>query len=187
MLAVGSLSTGDLSVFTGTNYSTQAIPILCIYDFCNFNLPLSGHSSPFCCRLVKLYRVICCRVMYKLYILMYWWQTSLVVFYIFISTSNLYVQQCGQLTGAAQCGVYKCNKKSTKCNWWYEMCMCLYGAKPTWRHSTASALTSCISILLWGEGHLHRGWICAPNLCHRRCAHLYIATPPLFTILGCET
>ena len=37
---------------------------------------------------------------------------SLVVFYIFISTSNLYVQQCGQLTGAALCDVYKCNAKS---------------------------------------------------------------------------
>ena len=27
-----------------------------------------------------------------------------------------------------------------------------------------------------GEGHLHRGWISAPKLCHRRCAHLHIAT-----------
>ena len=30
-----------------------------------------------------------------------------------------------------------------------EMCMCLYSAKPTWRHGTASALTSRICILLW--------------------------------------
>ena len=29
-LVVGSLSTGDLSVFTGTNSSTLAIPILCL-------------------------------------------------------------------------------------------------------------------------------------------------------------
>ena len=32
-----------------------------------------------------------------------------------------------------------------------------------------------------GEGHLHRGWICAPKLCHRRCAHLHIATAPKST------
>ena len=41
---------------------------------------------------------------------------SLVVFYIFISTSNLYVQQCSQITGAALYDVYKCNMKST--NMW---------------------------------------------------------------------
>ena len=38
---------------------------------------------------------------------------SLVVFYIFISTSSLYVQQFGQITGAALCDVYKWNAKST--------------------------------------------------------------------------
>ena len=50
-----------------------------------------------------------------------------IVFYIFISTSGLYVQQCGQLTGAAQCDVYKCNAKSNVSSSGVDMkCACAY-------------------------------------------------------------
>ena len=60
---------------------------------------------------------------------------------------------------------------------WLTECVtawCIYTVKPTWRHCTASALTSLISILLWGEGHSHRSWICAPKLCHGQMCYLHI-------------
>ena len=54
MLVGGSLSTGDLSVFTGTNYSILTIPILCICVFYDIYLLPPGCSSPFCCCHVKV-------------------------------------------------------------------------------------------------------------------------------------
>ena len=86
MLVVGSLSTEDLSVFTGTNCSTLAIPILCIYVFCIFlssslRLLISLLLLP--CNIVKIYS--CGLVMINLYILM---TNFSAVFYMFISTSG---------------------------------------------------------------------------------------------------
>ena len=47
---------------------------------------------------------------------------------------------------------------------------CIYSVKPTWRHSTASALTSLISIWLRGEGHLHRAESVLQTCVMGRCA-----------------
>ena len=46
----------------------------------------------------------------------------------------------------------------------------IYSVKPTWRHGTASALTSLISIWLRGEGHLHRAESVLQNCVMGRCA-----------------
>ena len=51
---------------------------------------------------------------------------------------------------------------------------CIYTVKPTWRHGTASALTSLISILLQGEGCLHRAESVLQNCVMGRCANLHI-------------
>ena len=48
-----------------------------------------------------------------------------------------------------------------------------------WLEDTSTAST-LISIC---EGHLHRGWICAPKLCHKKMcsfAYLHTATSPFF-------
>ena len=47
---------------------------------------------------------------------------------------------------------------------------CIYSVKPTWRHGTASALTSLISIWLRGEGHLCRAESVLQNCVMGRCA-----------------
>ena len=58
--------------------------------------------------------------------------------------------------------------------WWNAwLCVnacCIYSVKPTWRHGTASALTSLISILPRGEGHLHRAESVLQNCVMGRCA-----------------
>ena len=51
---------------------------------------------------------------------------------------------------------------------------CIYTVKPTWRHGTASALASLVSILLWGEDHLHRAESVLQNCVMGRCANLHI-------------
>ena len=62
---------------------------------------------------------------------------------------------------------------------WTDKCVevqCLNSEKPTWRHCTASALTLLISMLLWGEGHLHRAESVLQNCVIGRCANLHIHT-----------
>ena len=58
--------------------------------------------------------------------------------------------------------------------WWYAwLCgnaCCIYSVKPTWRHGTASALTSLISILLRGEGRSRRAESVLQNCVMGRCA-----------------
>ena len=51
------------------------------------------------------------------------------------------------------CSQVKCWDGMHDCVWTRA---CIYSVKPTWRHGTASALTSLISILLRGEGRSHR-------------------------------
>ena len=58
---------------------------------------------------------------------------------------------------------------------WWNACLCvnaccIYSVKPTWRHGTASALTSLISILPRGEGHLRRAESVLQNCVMGRCA-----------------
>ena len=68
-----------------------------------------------------------------------------------------------------------------------EMCICLYNMKPTWRHQHSFSLDLMHLHIAMGEGHMCRGWICAPKLCHRRCAYLHIATEtkcPYITYCG---
>ena len=55
-----------------------------------------------------------CLVMFDLYIDVLITNFPVLYSITFFLLPILYVQQCGQLTGAAQCGVYKCNVKSTK-------------------------------------------------------------------------
>ena len=58
--------------------------------------------------------------------------------------------------------------------WWYAwLCVNawgIYSVKPTWRHGTAPALTSLISIQLWGDGRLRRAESVLQNCVMGRCA-----------------
>ena len=73
-----------------------------------------------------------------------------------------------------------------KCDEWMHECVnawCIYTVKPTWKHDTASALTLLISILLWGEGHSCKGWICTPKLGHgQMCQFDYSYTATQITL-----
>ena len=93
-----------------------------------------------------------------------------VVFYIFISTSQLYVQHCGPLTGAAQCDVYKWLTVELTDD--MEMCMCLWSTKPTWRHQHSFSLD--LSHL-----HMWRAESVLQNCVVGWCVNLHIATSPL--------
>ena len=77
--------------------------------------------------------------------------------------------------------------------WWNAwLCVnacCIYSVKPTWRHGTASALTSLISILPRGEGHLRRAESVLQNCVMGRCAicifmYCYISLFTMKSFLG---
>ena len=66
---------------------------------------------------------------------------------------------------------------------------CIYSVKPTWRHGTASALTSLISILPRGEGRSHRAESVLQNCVMGRCAicifmYCYISLFTMKSFLG---
>ena len=82
---------------------------------------------------------------------------------------------CALVLSEVQCCLYEgmCWSVMNECM----MCVnawCIYTVKPTWRHGTTSALTSLISILLWGEDHLHRAESVLQNCVMGRCANLHI-------------
>ena len=89
------------------------------------------------------------------------------------STSQFYVQQCGQLTGAAWC-------EELRANVWIWKCACAYITKNLLEDTnTASALTSLICILLWMKAICIRAESVLQKCVMGRWANLHIATSPL--------
>ena len=87
---------------------------------------------------------------------------------------NLFLSWCTVVLVVVSSEVCDGMHSLVKWCWWNAwLCVnacCIYSVKPTWRHGTASALTSLISILPRGEGHSRRAESVLQNCVMGRCA-----------------
>ena len=107
-----------------------------------------------CTIMIKIEMMIMSLILYTLLDSMNCWYNSFVsvaVQYSYLCCTVVLCVVSLEVCDGMQCSLVEC------CDGMQWLCVnacCIYSVKPTWRHGTASALTSLISILPRGEGRI---------------------------------